>query len=648
MLTLNIREKNGEERQLVFDKEEVTIGRASGSDIVLPRNNISKRHARLVDKHDKVVIVDLRSTNGTYVNGRRITAPELLTPDDKVYIGDFVIRLAPAVVAPVGRRTEDFGTRQPVPAPVPAAAPDPRMEHAPTVAVGAATEGEVDEDAANRAIAAIEKVELAEMGPPGPPPMPPPERDRLEDEEEEEEATQALSLADVEAVMAAAPTPVADPVASDSARAYRPPSAPQAPLPAAPEPVLPAAPEPALPAAPEPALPAASEPALPAAPEPAAPEQVLDLDAWDEWNATVAVVLEAIERRLPDDVAWEDAEEEASGAIERLVASGEVAADVEREPLVQDVVTELVGLGPLADLLADDEVERVVVDGMDVIRVWRRGVVEPYGRVFSHGASYERVIGRLLAMTGIPPETAPPVVDGMLPQGTSLQVVRPPVSSHNTAVVLRRARAHPTTLEDLEAQGALTAPMAQVMRQAVADRASIVVAGPPGSGRTTLLGALLAAAPVDERLVVVGEARAPLAPQPDVVRLDRNVDEAECADVYALALKLGADRLVIDDVDASNVVEYTSLALTAGAPVIAAAREPDVDRLLKRLALQLELSKGAAFGQRAQVMLGEAMDVVICLAPQRGGGPVVSRIVEVQGTKDGYGLRVLAKRAQSA
>ncbi|MEZ4268947.1 MAG: ATPase, T2SS/T4P/T4SS family [Myxococcota bacterium] len=99
MLTVTIREKDGEERRLMFQEEEVTVGRAKGSDIMLPRNNISKRHARLVDKDDKVVLVDLRSTNGTYVNGRRITAPEIITPADKIYIGDFIIRVEAAAKA---------------------------------------------------------------------------------------------------------------------------------------------------------------------------------------------------------------------------------------------------------------------------------------------------------------------------------------------------------------------------------------------------------------------------------------------------------------------------------------------------------------------------------------------------------------------
>ena len=89
MLTVTIRAKDGGENTLQFDQEEVTLGRSEGCEIVLPKSNISKRHARFVDKGDKVILVDLRSTNGTYVNGRRITAPEALSDTDKVYVGDF-------------------------------------------------------------------------------------------------------------------------------------------------------------------------------------------------------------------------------------------------------------------------------------------------------------------------------------------------------------------------------------------------------------------------------------------------------------------------------------------------------------------------------------------------------------------------------
>ena len=91
MFTVIIAEKGGEQRRLDFDKGEVTIGRVQGNDIILPKGNVSKRHSRIVFKDGKFIVVDLKSTNGTYVNGRKISSPLVIKQTDKVYIGDFII-----------------------------------------------------------------------------------------------------------------------------------------------------------------------------------------------------------------------------------------------------------------------------------------------------------------------------------------------------------------------------------------------------------------------------------------------------------------------------------------------------------------------------------------------------------------------------
>lgn len=85
--------RDGRTTREVFDKPEVTIGRVEGNDIVLAVGNISKRHARVVCKDDKYIIVDLKSTNGVYVNGRRISSPLVIRDDDEVKIGDFTLSI---------------------------------------------------------------------------------------------------------------------------------------------------------------------------------------------------------------------------------------------------------------------------------------------------------------------------------------------------------------------------------------------------------------------------------------------------------------------------------------------------------------------------------------------------------------------------
>jgi pilus assembly protein CpaF len=125
MFTVSVAEKGGSQRRMEFDEDVVTIGRVQGNHIVLPRGNVSKQHARLEHRGGELRLTDLGSTNGTYINGRRITETALVVAGDKVYIGEFIIgfeeisagREAPAAAGPAAR-----------PAPAPAIAePAPKL-----------------------------------------------------------------------------------------------------------------------------------------------------------------------------------------------------------------------------------------------------------------------------------------------------------------------------------------------------------------------------------------------------------------------------------------------------------------------------------------------------------------------------------------
>src|SRR5882757_8775847 len=122
MFTILIQEKGGEQRRMVFNKPEVTIGRVQGNDIVLPKGNVSKRHARIVLKDGKFIIVDLKSTNGTYVNGRKITSPLVVKDSDKIYIGDFIVGVDEAAVSE-GDGGSDVSTAAPADRPAPGPEP---------------------------------------------------------------------------------------------------------------------------------------------------------------------------------------------------------------------------------------------------------------------------------------------------------------------------------------------------------------------------------------------------------------------------------------------------------------------------------------------------------------------------------------------
>ncbi|HEX7665760.1 MAG TPA: FHA domain-containing protein, partial [Polyangiaceae bacterium] len=93
MFAIIISEKGGAERRESFDKNEINVGRVQGNDLMLPKGNVSKHHARLLYRDGRFIVTDLKSTNGTYVNGRKIAQATIVREGDKIYIGDFVLRL---------------------------------------------------------------------------------------------------------------------------------------------------------------------------------------------------------------------------------------------------------------------------------------------------------------------------------------------------------------------------------------------------------------------------------------------------------------------------------------------------------------------------------------------------------------------------
>src|SRR4029079_7122529 len=93
MFSVIISEKGGAERRESFDRTEINVGRVQGNDLMLPKGNVSKRHARLLYRDGRFIVTDLKSTNGTYVNGRKIAQATIVREGDKIYIGDFVLRL---------------------------------------------------------------------------------------------------------------------------------------------------------------------------------------------------------------------------------------------------------------------------------------------------------------------------------------------------------------------------------------------------------------------------------------------------------------------------------------------------------------------------------------------------------------------------
>jgi pilus assembly protein CpaF len=182
MIKLTLTEKGGEPKVLTFDKDEITIGRVSGNDIVLAKGNISKRHTRLTKRDNGMEIADLKSTNGTYVNGRKIAGPTVVAASDRIYVGDFLIGID-GLAEPGGLHSAASGLhsatstsaarRLPVPPPPP---PPARGGSNASRLPDEEEESSIGEDEEEAGLAARPPRAGRAIPPPPPPPPPPAKR----------------------------------------------------------------------------------------------------------------------------------------------------------------------------------------------------------------------------------------------------------------------------------------------------------------------------------------------------------------------------------------------------------------------------------------------------------------------------------------
>lgn len=301
--------------------------------------------------------------------------------------------------------------------------------------------------------------------------------------------------------------------------------------------------------------------------------------------------------------------------------AGAIADDRAFAGLRREVAAELVGAGPLEPLLELDGVTDVLVNAPDSVWIDRGGGMEPAGVCFADDATVRRLAQRLAASAGRRIDDASPYVDATLRDGTRLHAVLPPVTTATT-VSLRVLARRRLSLDDLVASGALPEAIADLLRAVVAARLAFVLTGGTGSGKTTLLGALLSLVPVDERLIVIEDARELTVDHPHVVRLAARPPNVEGAGEIALrelvrqSLRMRPDRVVVGEFRGAEAVELLVALNTGhegGAATLHANSATDVPARFAALGALAGLDESAVASLAAS-----AIDLVVHLRHRRG------------------------------
>ncbi|MGC4059836.1 MAG: CpaF family protein [Aquabacterium sp.] len=312
----------------------------------------------------------------------------------------------------------------------------------------------------------------------------------------------------------------------------------------------------------------------------------------------------------------------------------------EMENLSREMVDELTGYGPLEELIRDDRVNDILVNGTSCIYVERAGMLQRTDMRFIDDEHVLRVIRRILAPLGRRIDESSPMVDARLPDGSRVNAIIPPLALDGPCLSIRKFRREPLQSSDLLAAGSFNEEILGFLQLAVSKRSNVLISGGTGSGKTTLLNVLSRFISPHERLVTIEDAAELQLGHDHVVRLETrppNVDghgEVTARELMRNALRMRPDRVLLGEVRSHEVMDMLQAMNTGhdGCMSTVHANSPR-DALLR-----LEMLSGFAGFQGNELtikhMIATALDLVVQVGRMSDGKRRILAVSEVLGVQD--------------
>jgi pilus assembly protein CpaF len=308
-----------------------------------------------------------------------------------------------------------------------------------------------------------------------------------------------------------------------------------------------------------------------------------------------------------------------------------------RAQLVERLLKDTLGLGPLEDLLADPEVSEIMVNHPQQVYVERAGRLALSPLRFRDAAQLKTIIERIVAPLGRRIDESSPKVDARLPDGSRVNAIIPPLALKGPCLTIRKFPARRLTMEELVARGALGEVAARFLRQAVESRQNILVSGGTGSGKTTLLNALSAYIPAGERVITIEDSAELKLQQPHVVTLEArsaNLEgqgEVSIRDLLVNSLRMRPDRIVVGECrggEALDMLQAMNTGHEGSLTTLHANTARDALHRLETLCLMSGVELPLLVVRR---QIASALDLVLQIGRLRDGSRRVLSITEVTG-----------------
>ena len=362
-------------------------------------------------------------------------------------------------------------------------------------------------------------------------------------------------------------------------------------------------------------------------------------------NERARTIRDRVQRRLLSELSpsvLTDNVAEVRRALERIFNETMAEEDIplsrtERSELFDQIVSAILGFGPLELLLRDESVTEVLVNGPNQVYVERNGKLEESEIRFRDVDDLIRIIDRIVAPLGRRVDESSPMVDARLPDGSRVNVIIPPLSLVGPCISIRKFARAAYGADDLIRLGTLTRDMSDFLRACVQARLNIVVSGGTSSGKTTFLNILSANIPDNERILTIEDAAELRLQQRHVIRLEArppNVEgrgEVKIRQLVINALRMRPDRIVVGEVRGGEALDMLQAMNTGHDGSLTTAHSNSTRDTLHRVETMV-LMAGMDLPLRAiREQIAAAFDLIVHLERLNDGGRKVVTISEVQG-----------------
>jgi pilus assembly protein CpaF len=333
----------------------------------------------------------------------------------------------------------------------------------------------------------------------------------------------------------------------------------------------------------------------------------------------------------------ENAREKIRQIIDEVVMNGRLPEGIDALRLEEDVFNEAMRLGPLEELLADDSISEIMVNGPSKVYIERSGRIELSDCQFSDDASVLSIIERIVSPIGRRIDESMPYVDARLADGSRVNAIIAPLALSGPTITIRKFSKKAYSTEDFVKFGTWTRNAAEFMKLCVLLRKNIVVAGGTGSGKTTLLNLLSSFIPEDERIITVEDAAELKLQQPHVIRLEARPPNIEgkgavtIRDLVKNCLRMRPDRIIVGECRSGEALDMLQAMNTGHDGSLTTVHANSPRDVISRLETMVLMSGMELPSKAIREQISSAVDIIIHESRYSDGTRKVAAITEVTG-----------------